>query len=282
MSRAARLDLKGFFYHVISRGQRKNPIFFSRKDYDKFVKILDNVLAETDIELFAFCLMRNHFHLLVRRNDTHLHRFMKLLNTRYAVYFNHEYGCVGHVFQDRYKSFIVMNERYLSYLKEYIHNNPLRKGVVEKAEQYRYSSAAFYVKGNYAYSKLNLSNIFEHPGYDDRIDPTYQIFGIPESNGVLGSFEEYLVLEKRLSGREAGKYIERRKQFAKPLEKILSVMIQEKGYSIEDLKLLRWNREFKKDLIPIIRTLVKLGYGRTDISKAIGRSRGWINQLLKY
>ncbi|MCK4644214.1 transposase [bacterium] len=46
-----------------------------------------------DIELFAFCLMRNHFHLLVRRNDTHLHHFMKLLNTRYAVYFNHEYGC---------------------------------------------------------------------------------------------------------------------------------------------------------------------------------------------
>ncbi len=275
------MDLKGFFYHVISRGQRKNPIFFSRKDYDKFIKILNNVLAEMDIELFAFCLMRNHFHLLVRRNDTHLHHFMKLLNTRYAVYFNHEYGCVGHVFQDRYKSFIVMSERYLSYLKEYIHNNPLRKGMVEKAEQYRYSSAAYYAKGNYAYSKLQLLDLNDHPGYDDRIDPSYQIFGIPESNGVMGSFEEFIVLEKRLSGRESGKYIERRKQFTKPLEKMLEVMIEERGYSIEDLKMLRWNREFKKDLIPIIKTLVRLGYGRSDISKVLGRSRGWINYLLK-
>ncbi|MCD6579074.1 transposase, partial [bacterium] len=122
MPRRARIDLKNYWYHVISRGQRKNPLFFSEEDMLQYIKILIELLNKFDIILGAFCLMRNHVHLLLFRRNDSLYQFMHLLNTRYALYFNKKYKLVGHVFQGRYVSKIVLDARYLNYLVYYINN----------------------------------------------------------------------------------------------------------------------------------------------------------------
>jgi len=107
MSRKARFDKEGYYFHLICRGQRKNPLFFSKRDMQKYIKILNQIQQEYDLEVFAFCLMRNHVHFLVRRNSQGLHKFMQRLNTKYALYFNKKYNVVGYVFQGRYKSVIL-------------------------------------------------------------------------------------------------------------------------------------------------------------------------------
>jgi len=77
MARPARIDLKGYHYHVISRGQRKNPIFFSPEDREKYFQILNKLLTETDIDIYTYCLMINHVHFDIFRNEYSLQLFMK-------------------------------------------------------------------------------------------------------------------------------------------------------------------------------------------------------------
>ena len=147
MARRARIDLKGYYYHVVCRGQRKNPLFFSPEDRQKYFEIINELLMETDIELYAYSLMTNHVHLDIFRNEYPLHKFMSRLNTKYALYFNKKYNLVGHVFQGRYKSFIVLDNSSLVYLIKYIHLNAVRAGIVKNPADYEYSSAKFYEGG---------------------------------------------------------------------------------------------------------------------------------------
>ncbi|MDY6787079.1 MAG: transposase, partial [candidate division WOR-3 bacterium] len=131
MTREARHDQKGYFYHIFVRGQRKNPLFFSNDDMGAFVNILKQVLDETDIELHAYCLMRNHFHLLVYRKNTSLAQFMNKLLTRYALYFNNKYDLTGHVYQGRFGSKPIPNEGFnLPRVINYMHYNPVDAGIV--------------------------------------------------------------------------------------------------------------------------------------------------------
>ncbi|MCD6579313.1 transposase, partial [bacterium] len=130
MPRQARIDIANHWYHIVVRGINKEAIF--RDDSDKllFLRILAKLLIFYDIKLGAFCLMDNHLHLLLFRGRTSLYKFMHRLLTKYSIYFNKKYNRVGHLFQDRYKSFIVLDERYLLVLVNYIHGNPERAGMV--------------------------------------------------------------------------------------------------------------------------------------------------------
>ncbi|MFO8062112.1 MAG: transposase [bacterium] len=193
MTRKARHDGKGYYYHVYARGQRKNPIFFSNDDIGAFINILKQVLDETDIELYAYCIMRNHFHLLVYRRNTPLAQFMRKVNTKYALYFNNKYGTVGHVFQGRFGSEpLLEEERDLPIVINYIHYNPVDAGIVSKESDYPFSSAGFY-EGKKSYIE-QLKRIDYDRSITDREFETYK--------GVIGTKEEYNKLLKRKPGRE--------------------------------------------------------------------------------
>jgi len=143
MPRQARLDIPGLVYHVMSRGIEGTDIFLGNKDKDQFLEKLSEAAASKGgPALYAWTLMSNHFHLLVRPGATHLSTIMQRLMTGYAVNFNKKYERVGHLFQNRYKSIVVEEDSYFLELVRYIHLNPIRAGMVKSMTglaQYRYT-----------------------------------------------------------------------------------------------------------------------------------------------
>ncbi len=130
MSRSNRLDWIGAVHHVMARGIEKRSIFKDDIDKAQFVSRIEKCVAETGVSIYAWALMPNHVHLLVRTGNTPLSKFMQKLLTGHATYFNKKYNRVGHLFQNRYKSILVQAEIYLLKLVRYIHINPLKAGFV--------------------------------------------------------------------------------------------------------------------------------------------------------
>lgn len=134
MPRQARLDIPGLLQHVIVRGIERSEIFLDDDDRSRFVARLSSLLLETETDCFAWALIPNHFHLLLRCNRRKLSHFMRRLLTGYAVTFNRRHDRAGHLFQNRYKSIVCEEDPYLLELIRYIHLNPLRAGLVKDLE----------------------------------------------------------------------------------------------------------------------------------------------------
>ena len=134
MPRKPRLDIPGLLQHVIVRGIEKCDIFLDDEDRSIFLSRFSNLLEETGTDCFAWSIMTNHFHLLLRCNQTELSRFMRRLLTGYAINFNHRHNRSGHLFQNRYKSIVCEEDAYLLELVRYIHLNPLRAKIVPDLE----------------------------------------------------------------------------------------------------------------------------------------------------
>lgn len=130
MPRHARIDIPGLFQHVIVRGIEKRRIFLDDHDRDDFLLRLRGLLAETETDCYAWALLDNHVHLLLRPRQRALALFMRRLLTGYAVVFNLRHNRAGHLFQNRYKSIVCDQDPYLAELVRYIHLNPVRAGMV--------------------------------------------------------------------------------------------------------------------------------------------------------
>jgi len=121
--------------HVIARGIQRSNIFLEDKDREDFVDRLDVLLKDTGTRCYAWALLDNHFHLLLRPEATSLANFMRRLLTGYAVSFNLRYGRSGHLFQNRYKSIVCDEDSYFLELIRYIHLNPVRAGIVRNLDE---------------------------------------------------------------------------------------------------------------------------------------------------
>jgi len=131
MPRKARIDASGALHHIIVRGIEGSKIFYDDEDRDNFLERLGAILSETGTPCFAWALMPNHLHLLLRTGQTPIAAVMRRLLTGYAVSFNRRHNRYGHLFQNRYKSILCQEDLYLLELVRYIHLNPLRAGLVE-------------------------------------------------------------------------------------------------------------------------------------------------------
>ena len=147
MARQLRIEFEGAFYHVTSRGNQRGQIFWDNQDRQKFIEILKRTKDRYGYLLHAYVLMDNHYHLLIETPHANIKQLMQNINTSYTVYVNRRHSRHGHLFQGRYKSFIVDKENYLLELGRYIHLNPVRAGMVERADDYRWSSYKEYVNG---------------------------------------------------------------------------------------------------------------------------------------
>lgn len=131
MPRLARLDAPGVLHHVMGRGIEKNPIFLNNKDRNDFINRLSMLVEEGAIEIYAWALMPNHFHLLLKTKNRPLSSSMRKILTGYVVNYNRRHKRYGHLFQNRYKSIVCQEDAYLMELVRYIHLNLLRGGVVK-------------------------------------------------------------------------------------------------------------------------------------------------------
>ena len=149
MARSLRLEFEGAIYHLSARGNRREAVFLDDQDWGQFLDLLAKSLARYRVQLHAWVLLPNHFHLLARTERANLSRWMHWLMVSYAVGFNRRHRKVGHLFQGRYKGLLVEQGEYVLELSRYLHLNPVRGRVLgvgspaerrERLRSYRWSS----------------------------------------------------------------------------------------------------------------------------------------------
>jgi len=242
MARQIRIEFSGAFYHVFSRGNEKQPIFLGDEDRCFFLDCLRQAHERFGAVIHIYCLMPNHFHLILETPNGDLSRVMQFLNTRYTVYFNKKHKRCGHLFQGRYRSVLIEAVGYARELSRYIHLNPVRAKIAKGPDEYPWSSYGYYL------GKASAEGWFETRIilglFDDNIKKArgyyreYVIEGIgleasaeikeSEKRGILGTEEFTARIKKEyLSEQACGQDRERpqlRKLREKPdLSQILSV-----------------------------------------------------------
>jgi REP element-mobilizing transposase RayT len=140
MARPLRIEFPGAVYHVTSRGNAKQAIFIHDEDRGRFLDVLSIVVERFHWLCHAYCLMKNHYHLLIETPKGNLSKGMRELNGVYTQGFNQRYRRVGHLFQGRYKAIIVEKDNHLLSLCRYVVLNPVRVGLIKRPEQWRWSS----------------------------------------------------------------------------------------------------------------------------------------------
>lgn len=189
MPRQARRISYSKTYHIILRGNERKNIFKDNEDKICLIDTIQRKVQASESKLAAFCLMNNHVHLVIIEGKEDISKLMQRINVSYVKYFNKKYERIGHLFQDRFKSEVIENERYLLEAVRYIHNNPVKACIVKKPEDYRWSSYNLYrtEKENIIDKKI-LLNIFS---YDQKkAIELFEEFSNRESDRKFIEFED--------------------------------------------------------------------------------------------
>lgn len=148
MGRPLRILLPNLIFHVLNRGNNKQDVFLAPEDFDYYLWLLKRYKKEFEFKLYHFCLMPNHTHFLIEPTRYgSLPKFMQRITLAQTWFFNKKYNRVGHAWQGRYKSSLVDKDEYALHCGFYIEANPVRKSLVKKAEDWKWSSYRFYAFG---------------------------------------------------------------------------------------------------------------------------------------
>ena len=145
MARPLRIAFPGAFYHVTARGNERKAVFKSIRDRQKFLQYLETATERYNAVIHAYCLMDNHYHLLLETPSGNLPQIMHHINGAYTTYFNVKRARAGHLFQGRYKAIVVEMDEYAKELSRYIHLNPVRAKLAETPDKYEWSGYNFYI-----------------------------------------------------------------------------------------------------------------------------------------
>jgi len=184
----------------MNRGRRGETVFQTAEDHRLFMDILHESIELFSLRISAYCLMTNHYHLLVQTPDGNLSRCMRHINGVYTQRYNAAHGLDGQLFRGRYKAILVGEDRYLLQLVRYIHKNPIRAGVVSRAEEYGYSSHPGYLsnagKWNWLHKQFILSMISKDPRQqvrryrafmaEDEDESFFRVMNLKKTPSVLG------------------------------------------------------------------------------------------------
>ena len=191
MPRPKRIWIPHLFYHIVCRGNRRDPLFLSASDFQAFFHILYQLHEKIPFELASYCLMTNHFHLQLRSQEVSISKVMSLINKRYANYYNTKYCLTGHVFEKRFYSSPIVDREGMLQVSRYIHLNPVVAKMVRRPEDYRWSSFLFFRDAQ-----------IDCPGYMDTSHILDNYAGTEEmkrrlyNKEVMGSREGTLVSKK--------------------------------------------------------------------------------------
>ncbi|RLI50457.1 MAG: transposase [Candidatus Thorarchaeota archaeon] len=254
MSRPLRIQYPDAWYHVMNRGRRKESVFLDKRDYSMFVELLKEIVVMYKVRVAAYCLIPNHYHLLIQTPGGDLSRCMRHLNGIYTQRFNRAHHCDGQLFRGRYKSILVDADSYLLELVRYIHRNPLEAGLVKDLNQYAWSSHKGYLSDAKKWDWLHKSFILSLFARDRREGiKTYKKFVSMESPEeinrifsrgkfppVLGSEKFINRVKKKFFHKKRHDEIPESRGLAPGPEKIKKAVC--KAYGIEESSLLSSRR----------------------------------------
>ena len=265
MPRQPRTSSGTGIYHVMLRGINRQDIFEDKEDYVRMLTCLQQMLEQYDeagnhqpplCTFYAYCLMSNHIHLLLKTNQKDIGSTIKPLAVTYAMYYNNKYSRSGHVFQDRFKSEPVNDMAYFMTLLRYIHQNPLKAGIVNKVGDYEWSSWSEYTGKvpaavclcaiNAVYKRITIEDLKEL--VDTPLDEDVSCLDIDE------------VVRVSIGDRDVRKYLQER-------------------YGIADsIKVQELEKEKRNEIIV---SCLEIGTGLRQLSRLTGVTYGVINKLNK-
>lgn len=283
MGRRPRIFAPGLLYHVIVRGNHREKIFWTARDYNSYLERLCTYRIKHKVEIYAYCLMANHAHLLLESTGPPVARFMQGVQQSYTQYVNRKYEKVGHLFQGRYKAIVCEADEYLLELVRYIHLNPVRARIVPQPEEYEYSSHRIYLKGVVT-EIVNPTSILEMLGGVTRYR-RFVLDGISEGHND----EYYDQTDQRFLG--APEFVEEVKQSVHELQVTrnptfsLAHGVELLAFAIDlDPTLLRtpggnWKLSRARTVVWYVLTR-RLGFRVKDVAEHFGRSPAVLSVLI--
>ena len=245
MSRPLRIQYPDAWYHVMNRGRRAEAIFRGKKDYIAFIELLKETAELWNLRISAYCLLKNHYHLLVQTPDANLSRCMRHINGVYTQRFNKAHNIDGQIFRGRYKSILIDADSYLLELIRYIHRNPIEAGLVKQLGKYSWSSHQGYLSDAKKWDWLYKDFVLSMFSNDRRLgikrykefvskkspDEINRILGKKNLPSALGSDGFMDWLKRTFSGKKRHLEVPESKLLAPDVEKLKEVVC--KSYDVE-------------------------------------------------
>jgi REP element-mobilizing transposase RayT len=279
MSRPIRIQFPGALYHITSRGNGRKNIFRDDADRGKFLEALSSTIGRYHWLCHAYCLMNNHYHLLIETPEANLSAGMRQLNGVYTQKYNYFHSTVGHVFQGRYKSFVIEKEPYLLEVARYIVQNPVRAKIVSSPEEWEWSSYRATCGKRKPPSWLTTDWILHFfKNKKQSAKKQYQKF-VCEGNVTKSPFvdiEEGIILG-------FPQFVDWVRDTQKDREKINEIPREERfvgRLSLKDLfseRMLK-NKQMRDDMIRIAH--LRVGYSQKDIADHVGLHYTWVSKII--
>ena len=252
MPRKPRIDLAGY-HHVINRGVNRSTVFTDDEDYEMFLKIVCKACRAYKVVLHDYCLMSNHFHLLVETQRENLSSFMKQINGNYAIYANKKQKRSGHFWQGRYYSRYINSDEYYYTLIRYIEQNPVEAGLVKEVAKYPYTLCSVIANGVTPVACCLRSKLLAELDYEN----------VQEMIGIKLNDEELETLEKIKHQKIIQKENANRQAYAKSLEVHFEVF------------------KTKQERNGLILDALEDGYTQIEIAKYLSVSRSLVSKIVR-
>lgn len=292
MARPIRIEYEYAFYHVVSRGHRRENIFRSDLDRKKFLEKLEQTAERHRLKIHVYVLMSNHYHLLIETPDANLSKAMHDLNASYANWYRSKYKLIGSIFQGRYKAILVEKDEYFVVLSAYIHLNPVRAGIVKDPEAYLWSSFRCYSGKSKTPHFLYIIDILkkfktkrDYQKYvmnllrDEKEIGNEEVYGVNSILGSTGFIRRVLkdVVKHDLRDRETREVKEFRRL---RLEDLMEIIMREFRISENQIKSRKKGNPYRKLFIYMIRK--HTGMTLREIGELMEMDYGAVSELARY
>jgi REP element-mobilizing transposase RayT len=278
MSRPLRIEYAHAFYHITSRGNARGKIFLNEKDYKTFLTIFSDAIKRYNWICYSYCLMPNHYHLLIETPDANLSQGMRQLNGVYTQKFNYFHHRVGHIFQGRFKAILAEKESYIGELVRYITLNPVRAKLVKTPSQWKWSGHAEIIGKTKPTGCVDIKRalkIFSHnsnqakKNYIDFINEKFtgNLWDELKGGVLLGTMEFAEKMSIHLRKNIQSKEIPRRERWAHRPK--LTDIFKEEGMD-----------KAKRNKL-IYRAYVDYGYSLSEIGRQLGLHYSAISKVIK-
>ena len=198
MPRQARIKSENGIYHIMLRGINQQQIFYDTEDCEKYLKLLWEQMNTGSFDIFAFCFMGNHLHLLLQEKKEPMSLIFKKIGSKYVYWYNAKYQRSGHLFQDRFKSLPIEDDAYFLSALRYIHNNPVVAGLVRDPIDYHFSSyhyyfeKQFFIDCDFVWKMINKEQFRDFHFQTD----TYSHLEIEEQKHMLTEEQAQAIIKK--------------------------------------------------------------------------------------
>lgn len=268
--RRARITYEGAFHHVMNRGIEGQAIFAGKGFKDKFIEILSEKKEKLKIRLFSYCVMDNHYHLVLENTGSRMADFMKQLNGQYGTFYRKQVKGKGYVFQNRFKSILIQDTTYLQMAIAYVLRNPVRTKITSRYDRYKWSSGQYYFskKKNTIIETNFVNDLFENQSQLEEMVKSVKTDELPvvktKYGHILGKKNFLEIALKEYNRREERESSERQRvddRYFEPLEKIYQEFEKIQKISIDDINIRTFHgKRLRGELLVLLKDLGGLKY----------------------